>query len=361
MLRSMLLLNSCEQYDIRMWKKFEETGLEPEAFVSEGRALWSRLGISDRAMDIIERGISSGWADRELDRCERIGARIVTCRDGIYPKNLLEIEDAPMLLYMRGEIFSPGSKSVAIVGTRRCSSYAAKVAHDIAHRAASERWCVVSGGAKGVDGASHAGCLEAGGRTIAVFGTGIDKVYPVEHRGMFEKIAETGAICSEYPLGASGEAWRFPKRNRVVVGLASRAIVVEAPQKSGSMITARLALKCDRDVWAVPGRIGDDRCAGSNRLLFDGATPLVSLDDFFGTQDAQSLLFPPDRPQRSAPPMSDAEKTMVTLLTDHPDLTIDNLAAEAKMSAAEVFKIMSVLSVKGVVRSTGPGRFGLND
>lgn len=359
-IRSLLLLNACSQYDLRMWRRFEAEDLEDDAFEHEGALFWKKLGISDRCVALMERASSSGWIDRELERADRSGVRIVTYKDALYPKNLREMEDAPLLLYMKGEIFSPGEKSAAIVGTRRCSSYGIGVSKELGRRAAREGWCVISGGAKGIDGAAHVGCLDGGGRTIAVFGTGIDVVYPSEHRMLFDKIAEHGLVCTEFPMGAKGEAWHFPRRNRIVVGMASRTVVVESPHKSGAMITARLALDAGREVWSVPGRVGDDRCAGSNRLIFDGALALVDLDLFFGTQESQSMIFGSEPQGHSErPKLSPAEQTIIALLTDNADMTIDNLAAAAKMSAAEVFKIISMLSLQGAVCSSGAGRYRL--
>jgi DNA processing protein len=366
MIRSLLLLNGCQQYDIRLWEKFEETSLEPEAFIAEGRAMWERLGITERCMSLMAKMLSSGWIDRELDACERLGVRVIACRDAIYPRPMLDLDDAPMLLYTIGELFSVGSKAVGVVGTRRCSAYGAGVAREIGRLAAAQGWCVVSGGAKGIDGAAHEGCLEGKGRTVAVMGTGIDVVYPSEHRGLFERIAATGALYSEYPLGSSGVGWRFPRRNRIVVGLTARTVVVEAPHKSGAMITARQAAEAGREVWAVPGRIGDERCVGSNRLIFDGAMPLIDMETFFGTKDPQRTLFEgldaaEKRLQADDAKLNETEKTLIALLTNRGDRTIDNLAGEAKMSAAEVFKAMSLLSLRGLVFSSGPGRYRLVD
>ncbi len=367
MIRSLLLLNGCQQYDVRMWEKFEETGLDPGAFVAEGRSLWERLGITERCVGVMTKLLAAGWIDRELEACDRLGVRIVTCRDAIYPRSLLELEDAPLLLYVRGEKFSVGAKAVGVVGTRRCSAYGAGVAREIGRVAANDGWSVVSGGAKGIDGAAHEGCLEGNGHTVAVLGTGIDVVYPSEHRGLFERIAARGALYSEYPIGANGVGWRFPRRNRIVVGLSARTVVVEAPHKSGAMITARLAAEAGREVWAVPGRIGDDRCAGSNRLLFDGAMPLIDMETFFGTHEPQRLLFEGiDADAESRTPkedvkLNDVEKILIALLTNRADRTVDNLAREAKMSAAEVFKTMSLLSLRGLVFSSGPGRYRIVD
>jgi DNA processing protein len=258
------------------------------------------------------------------------------------------------------------ARTIAVVGTRRCSSYGYRIAREIGRRATEAGWTVVSGGAKGIDGASHLGCIEAGGLTAAVLGTGVDIVYPSEHRALFESILERGALYSEYPLGAKGEAWHFPKRNRIIAGLASKVVVVEAPNRSGAMITATQAAEEGREVWAVPGRIDDERSEGANRLIFDGAVPLASLDSFFESKSgyAEQSVFDGDDGHSARPEprdLSPEEKKILSILSIQSDRTIDNLANEAKMSAAEVFKIISVMSARGLVFLSGPGRYSVND
>lgn len=366
MLRSLLVLNKCACYDARTWEKFESLGMPPEAFMEEAPAVWSKLGITDRNMDVMKRAVSSGWAERELERCDRLGVSIITCRDANYPAPLLEIRDAPLLLYVWGSLGASAGESIAVVGTRRCSSYASGVAKEMGARAGACGCRVVSGGAKGIDGAAHTGCLEGGGVTTAVLGTGVDQVYPVEHREMFARVRERGALCSEYPMGSKGESWHFPRRNRIIVGLSSKVVVAEAPIKSGAMITARLAAEESREVWAVPGRIGDERCAGSNRLIFDGAMPLIDLDFLFesGSHGRQRELFA-DSDAASAGRdelrLSENERVIASLLARREDNTIDNLAGEAKMSAADVFKIVSILDMRGIVFQSGSGRYRLRD
>lgn len=366
MLRSLMLLNACQYYDARKWEEFEALGLEPEAFAEEGATLWEKIKISERCRDIMRRLLSSGWPDRELDRCEKLGVRLISCCDALYPPQLRELQDAPLILYIWGERIALPSRSVGVVGTRRCSPYGAKVSRDLGRGAAALGWSVVSGGAKGIDGEAHGGCLEGGGLTAAVVGTGVDVAYPAEHRGLFEKIRASGMLISEYCLGTKGEAWRFPRRNRIVAGLSSRTVVVEAPVKSGAMITARLAAEAGREVWSVPGRIGDERCAGSNRLIFDGAIPLIDMNTFFGTTEAQRKLFGAEEDEalfasREPVALDETEKTLMALLANQGDRTVDILAGEAKMSAAEVFKKLSLMSLRGLVRSSGPGRYRISD
>ena len=367
MIRSLMLLNKCAHYDVRTWRRFEALGLQPEAFIEDAPSIWDRLDITERNKDVMSHALSSGWIDRELETCGRLGVKIVTFGDALFPPALLKIKDTPLLLYVKGNLPPAENKAIAVVGTRRCSVYGERTARAIGSRAAERGWSVISGGAKGIDGAAHAGCIESGGVTAAVFGTGVNVVYPSEHAELFGRILDRGALCSEFPLGEKGEAWHFPRRNRIIAGFASKTVLVEAPHKSGGMITAGLAAEEGREVWAVPGRINDERCAGSNRLIFDGAMPLVDLELLFGSksQYAETYLFTDEEMTRTARAerknLTDEEKKILSLLAIHPDNTIDNLADEAKMSAAEVFKMITVMSLRGLVFSSGPGRYSSYD
>ena len=362
MLRSILLMSSAQSCDVRHWERFEELGLSPDDFISGGPDLWEKIGITEKGRSAMSKALSAGWQERELDNCEALGVRIVCCRDPLYPKSLLDLNDAPLLLYIRGKGPIAAKRSVGVVGTRRCSSYGAATAREFAMIAGRNRITTVSGGASGIDAAAHKGSMDAGGTTVAVLGTGVDRVYPSGHRELFERIAEQGALISEYRLGAGGDAWRFPRRNRIIAALSNSTLVVEAPQRSGAMITARLAAELGRDVWAVPGRISDESCAGSNRLIFDGAMPLIDMDAFFGETNSQLLLFD-EQPSEKKPPvvLTETERKLLEFLTIQGNRTIDNLAGEAKMSAADVFKVMSLLSLRGVVRLSGPGRYSPAD
>jgi DNA processing protein len=313
------------------------------------------------------KALSDGWLDRELEACERMGVNLVTFRDPAFPPALLETRRPPMILYVKGALPDDGARTIAVVGTRGCSVYAERTAREIGSRAAARGWNLASGGAKGIDAAAHWGCAEAGGVNIAVLGSGVNVVYPSENRSLFEKIMERGALVSEFPLGSKSEAWHFPRRNRIIAGLSSKVVVVEAPRKSGAVITAGLALEEGREVWAVPGRIDDVRCAGSNMLIFDGATPLADYELFFGSrsQYAEKTLFDddalaaPNGVDRSN--LSEKEKKILSILSLRGGCTIDNLADEAKMSAAEVFQAVTVMSLRGLVFSSGAGRYSSYD
>ncbi|MDR1049274.1 MAG: DNA-processing protein DprA, partial [Synergistaceae bacterium] len=246
-----------------------------------GELLWKRLGLRPSSCArLAELLAERDWPQRELERTDAAGARFVAIDDPEYPVRLKDLPSPPLGLYVRGEL--DAGPSLAVVGTRRCSPYGRSVAEALGRAAARAGCRVVSGGAKGIDGAGHRGCLSGGGSTVAVLGTGVDRVYPAEHHALFHEIAEKGALVSEYPIGTGGDPWRFPERNRVIAALSHRVVVAESPEDGGSMITARLALDLGREVWSVPGRITESVSKGTNALIRDGAHPLVDIDDFIG-------------------------------------------------------------------------------
>jgi len=234
-----------------------------------------------------DRAIFSGnfpdWADKEILEARRRGAALLTYDEAAYPERLRRLPDPPPLLYIKGEIQPHAADEgvfVAVVGSRAATPYglhAAKVlAGDLAGRGVS----VVSGLARGIDGAAHEGALEAGGRTIGVLGCGLDVVYPREHRRLYERVAGSGAVVTEYPFGMGPQPRHFPIRNRIIAGLSDGAVVVEAARDSGSLITASLAADAaGLPVGAVPGRILSETSAGCNDLIYDGATPVRSAED----------------------------------------------------------------------------------
>lgn len=356
---ALILLNACESFDGDYLEGLRRDGLDAVELVQAGPSLWKELGLTERVQSLLSRSLRRHWPEEEMERCRRQEISLVTLDDREYPSCLRSLPKAPLLLYVRGRLPSLDT-AAAIVGTRRCSSYGRRVAQELGRRLSLGGSVVVSGGAAGIDGAAHSGALEGEASTIAVLGTGVDRVFPQGHDELFRTIADRGALVSEYPLGTEARGWRFPRRNRIIVGLASRLVVVEAPKRSGAMITARIALEASREVWVVPGRVGEAVCEGSNRLLFDGAFPLVDLDEFVGVNGQRQLaLFETSRapePTRSLQ-LSSEEKALYFLLRDQGERAVDNLAAQGKMGAADVVRILSLLSARGLVYPSGPGRW----
>lgn len=213
-----------------------------------------------------------------LARLEEKGIGAITLADRGYPPMLAEIPDPPPALFVDGEV--PYGPTMALVGSRKASATGIEAARTLGRALGERGVCVTSGLALGIDAAAHEGALEAGGPTIGVLGCGIDVVYPRSNRRLFERVKDGGGILSEYYLGEAPLQWRFPARNRIIAGLSDVVVVVEAPEKSGALITARHALEAGRDVWAVPGPFAFAECRGSNALLADGAGVLWDMDRF---------------------------------------------------------------------------------
>ena len=217
--------------------------------------------------------------DGELDALHGAGVRAIHLRSDEYPHRLREIYDPPSVIYVKGDLLPEDERGVAVVGTRRASPYGREMARRLAGNLAASGVSVFSGLARGIDGIAHQSALDAGGRTIAVVGGGLDRIYPPEHADLASRICEQGAMISEYPLGKLPQAQHFPRRNRVISGLSLGVVVVEAGMKSGAMLTVRWALDQDREVFAVPGPVISENSAGTNWLIQQGAKLVVDHND----------------------------------------------------------------------------------
>jgi len=231
-------------------------------------------------------------AEGELARLARLGIQVIGLHQAGYPVRLRAIADPPVVLFVKGALLPADEQAIAIVGSRHASPYGRHVAAELAAELSRRGFTVVSGMALGADGAAHEGCLRSAGRTIAVLGSGIDVIYPPEHTGLYERIAAAGAVVSEMPPGAPPTRSSFPVRNRIISGLALGVVVVEAPEKSGALITASLALEQGREVFAVPGSVNSVQSRGSHKLLRDGAKLVESVDDILEEIALQIPLAP---------------------------------------------------------------------
>jgi DNA processing protein len=259
-----------------------------------------------------------------------------------YPPRLASIFDPPRRLYLRAaDAGVLGRPAVAVVGARACSDYGAHVAFTLARTLAEAGALVVSGLARGIDAAAHRGALDSGGATAAVLGCGIDRDYPSAHAALARRIAESGAIVSEYPPGVEPAPWRFPARNRIIAGLSQAVVVVEARERSGALITADFALEEGREVLAVPGQITSALSAGTNALLRHGAAPALSADDVLAVLGLES---PPARPDPKG-----EDGTIVALLRESP-MGIDGLVRATGLPTERVAAVLVRLELDGLVR-----------
>lgn len=231
-----------------------------------------------RAPKIIQ-GIKDVDIRKELKLIKRHRVRVMTFLDDDYPKNLKNIYDPPVVLYIKGEILPQDDIAVAIVGSRLASFYGIQSAERLGFELGSRGITIVSGLARGIDSSAHKGALKANGRTLAVLGSGLGNIYPEEHRGLAEKISESGAVISEFPMMTIPEKGNFPKRNRVISGLSMGVVVVEAAERSGALITSDCALEQGREVFAVPGKVDSVTSKGTNKLIKQGAKLVGAADD----------------------------------------------------------------------------------
>jgi DNA processing protein len=310
-------------------------------------------GIRGITPTIIEGICGGSWrrfAEEECLRLEASGARLVTFISSDYPKSLFEIPDPPPFLYVKGELRS-GELSIAIVGSRRATSYGLMTTGNLSGALASHGVCIVSGMARGVDTAAHRGALLAGGRSIGVLGCGVDKVYPPENHTLFEEMAQKGCLVSEFPLGTLPLAENFPRRNRIISGLSRGVLVVEAAEKSGSLITAQYALEHGRDVFAVPGNVSFASSRGCNGLIKQGAKLVDCVEDILEELPGRGIsttglpLF--QKPPRTFA-LSPKEAAIFELLARSP-LHIDDIIAQTELTAAEVSTMLLHLELKGAV------------
>ena len=239
-------------------------------------------------------------AERILIDCDQKGIGILTIRDEYYPEKLRNTYDPPLVLYVKGTVPEWNTIPViGIVGTRKASSYGLQTAWRFGGQIASSGALVVSGGAAGIDGQAMEGALYAGFSTVGVLGCGVDVVYPASNRNLFKRTAEVGCLISEYPPKTPGNWWHFPQRNRIISGMSDGLLVVEAPEKSGALITAKLAMDQGRDVYVVPGNVGVEACIGSNALLQDGGIAALSGWDVVKEYEA---LYPGKVSKNQIPP-----------------------------------------------------------
>lgn len=289
-------------------------------------------------------------------------AQFITFHDKAYPDSLKYIPDAPLLLYVKGEIMDIDRYAVAVVGSRRATEYGMRAAETISYKIASYGLTVVSGMARGIDSASHRGALKAKGRTIAVLGSGIDVPYPSENRGLMNAIASSGAVISEFPVGTEPYKENFPRRNRIISALSLGVLVVEATVDSGSLITVGYALEQGKEVFALPGNITSRNSKGTNNLIKNGAKLVECAEEIIeelrpqikGILKEQEVVS-----KKALPEMTHDEKVLYHFLDNEPK-HIDSIIRHTDMSSSKALSILLNLELKGVVRQLEGKRFSLN-
>lgn len=320
----------------------------PEAF--------NEVGLPGRALNNFLKLRKQIDLDRLYDSILEKNITILTLLDDEYPRLLREIDQSPPVLYVRGTLTPADEFSAAIVGTRRVSDYGQQITRDTSIYLAGHGLTIVSGLARGVDGMAHRHALEAGGRTIAVLGSGVDVIYPPEHRKLAEAISENGAVISDYPMGTKPDGVNFPPRNRIISGLSLATIVIEAGERSGALITADFALEQGRDVFAVPGNVLSPASRGTNRLIQNGAYAMVSPQDVLDVlnlSEVESI-----KAARQVLPADTIEAKILEVMGFEP-MHVDEICNEVGMAIEKVSAALTMMELKGLVQHVGAMRYAV--
>ncbi len=307
-------------------------------------------GLSDKIIENLNTVRSSVDLDQVWEQIELKGISVLIQSDEKYPERLNEIDQPPPVLYLQGELNANDAWAIAIVGTRRVTAYGRQVAEEIAGTLARNGLTIVSGLARGVDSIAHQAALDAGGRTIAVLGSGIDRIYPPENRQLAQKIRADGALISEYFPGTAPEASNFPQRNRLISGLSLAVIVIEAGHTSGALITASFAADQGREVFAVPGNINSPNSVGTNRLILNGAHPLLAAEQVLETLDLRRV--PEHQTARVVLPGDAVEAQLLETIGEEP-LHIDEITSRTEIPIEKVTATLALMELKGMVRQVG--------
>ena len=300
----------------------------------------------------IKNKVSWDKVEEQLRLIQKNQVQIVTFRDENYPENLLSIYDPPPFLFFKGKIKEEDRNAVAIVGCRSASLYGKRITERIGRELSQRGITIVSGLARGIDSIGHLSALKENGRTLAVFGSGLDVIYPRENRKLTEQIISSGAILSEFPLGTKPEAPNFPRRNRLISGLSLGVVIVEAGTKSGALLTAHCALEQNREVFAIPGNLGSKNSEGTNKLIKQGAKLVTSVEDILEelqitTKSGESLSSVLTEEDLSH--LSEMEKSILKLISDEP-YHIDKIASQASVGVWQALSSLLSLELKGLVK-----------
>jgi len=337
-----------------------------EAIFDAPRRELALLRLTPETIESIAKRELHSRAEAEIEKVRKLGGGLLVLDDGVYPALLRETYDPPVTLYMKGAWAECLERPcIAIVGSRRCSTYGQNAALMLSRELAQRGVTIVSGMARGIDAAAHRGALEAGGRTVGVMGTGLDQIYPRDHKKLAEEILNKGALVTQFPLGTPPVSENFPYRNRVISGLSLGVIVVEAAENSGSLITARLAMEQNREVFAVPGNITSRNSFGTNYLIKGAGAKLVQqwqdIASELPAEIAAQLLPPPskkkkkgelvDQLQLAPSDLNDYERVVFKLLMTDTPLQIDALAHATKFSITQLTSALLTLEMRELIRA----------
>lgn len=322
----------------------------------------SRIEAVDGIGPVVAEAILQSTLKEATAAYERMigqGIRLIYESDAEYPAVLKEIPSAPMSFAIKGALVPRDRLAIAVVGSRRCSAYGRKIAERLAHDLASKGITVVSGLARGIDAAAHAGALKAGGRTLAVLASGLGNIYPPEHKALGEEVAAQGALISEAPLDGPPIGGLFPQRNRIISGLSIGVVVVEAATRSGALSTANHALEQNREVFAVPGRVGDAASEGTNELIRKGATLVRHVDDILeqiGPVEVSTTSVSVSE-KRTPPPGLDGKQQQLWDALGEDEVELETLLERTGLRASEASSALLLLEMRKAVRRLPGNRY----
>ena len=314
-------------------------------------------GITTKAVASILRFKPNPEIDRELDLIVSKDINIITLSSPYYPENLKNIYDPPPFLYVKGEIKREDRNAIAVVGSRMASEYGIMATEEICRDLANRGICIVSGMARGIDSCAHYAALSRKGRTLAVLGSGIDVVYPSENRKLYDIIASCGAVVSEYPMGTEPHGYNFPARNRIISGLSLGVLVVEASPKSGSLITARLALDQGREVFAIPGNVYSFKSKGTHNLLRSGAKLVESAYDIIEDLQLKVDTYQTEEEEDKKTKGLNPEAQKIYAFIQKEPVHIDELILKSEFSCGRISSILLELELKSLIKQLPGKRF----
>ena len=337
----------------------------PSACFEASPSMLESAGIRRESIDALKTGDVREQAAHQLRMLEEIGGEVITLIDNRYPRLLRETFDPPIVLYATGDVTRAlAQPAIAVVGSRHCSTYGRNVAEMLARELAERGITIVSGLARGIDSAAHQGALDGRGLTVAVMGTGLDSIYPKENKKLAARIVESGALLTEFTLQSPPLPQHFPFRNRVISGIALGVLVVEGAERSGSLITARMAMEQGRDVFAVPGNITSAKSFGPNTLIKDGAKLVQTWRDVVEELpfEIKAAILSSERPEGSSAQLkfdevalSDAERAVLLILQDDAATPIDELIAKASLARGDLMSALLTLEMAGRIKQL-PGK-----
>jgi DNA processing protein len=310
----------------------------------------ARAGLGLKVIERIIQARQNVDLEKVWKKIESQNIHILTWEDEAYPQRLKEIDQPPPVLYIRGEYLPDDLFAVAIVGTRRVTPYGRQITEELSSFLVANGITVISGLARGVDSIAHQTALKAGGRTIGVLGSGVDKIYPPEHRALAEKMMSQGAIISDYAPGTPPDASNFPPRNRIISGLSLAVVVIEAGETSGALITAEFAAEQGREVFAVPGSILAPQSKGTNKLIQNGALPLLSVNDLMQALDLTRMG--EHETARKIIPADETEARLMSVLGVEP-MHVDEIRNQTELPIEKVSATLALMELKGMVRQVG--------